>query len=323
MSLTTSGWWGFDVRPQTYNVSFYVLGNWPRNLGNKTTFTVSFRSNTTDEVFAQSTISDVDVPYIDFLQLNTTLTPERAAQDSNNKFVISMNGEEVDGFTFYFNLVSVFPETYKGYQNGLRNDIASAFADIKPRFLRFPGGNNLEGYSPAQRWNWRKNIGPLAERRGRVGDWTYYNTDGLGLLEYLEWTEAMNITAVLAVYAGFSLDVWGQNGASYPPNRMNEILQDALDEIEYAMGDESTTYGALRCQHGHPEPFKVTHIEIGNEDWFSSTYPYRFEALYNGLKAKYPDLIYISSAFNENDQYTIDLPAGSMWDFHQYQEPSW
>ncbi|KAF2222304.1 glycoside hydrolase superfamily [Elsinoe ampelina] len=317
------GWWGFDVRPQTYNVSFYALGNFPRNMGNTTTFTVSFRSNTTDEVFAESTISDVPVPFIDFLKLSTTLVPTKAAPDSNNKFVITMDGEAVRGNTFYINLVSVFPETFKGYENGLRNDIASAFYDIKPRFLRFPGGNNLEGYSPAQRWNWRKNIGPLPARRGRVGDWTYFNTDGLGLLEYLERTEAMDITAVLGIYAGFSLDVWGQNGASYPLGGMQEILQDALDEIEYASGGVNTTYGALRALHGHPEPFQVSHIEIGNEDWFSSTYPYRFEYLYNGLKAAHPDLIYISSAYNENPDYNISLPAGSMWDFHQYQEPSW
>ncbi|PNS14682.1 hypothetical protein CAC42_1704 [Sphaceloma murrayae] len=317
------GWWGFDVRPQCYNVSFYALGNYPRNKGNLTTFTVSFRSNTTEEIFAESTVSDIQVPFIDFQQITTTLYSNRTAPDSNNKFVISMNGSEVAGMTFYFNLVSVFPETFKGYENGLRKDIASAFFDINPRFLRFPGGNNLEGYSPAQRWNWRKNIGPLPQRRGRVGDWLYYNTDGLGLLEYLEWVEAMDIDGVLAVYAGFSLDVWGQDGASYPPERMGEILQDALDEIEYAIGGTNTTYGALRASHGHPEPFRVTHIEIGNEDWFSSTYPYRFEYLYNGLKAKHPELIYISSAYNENDNYTINLPPGSMWDFHQYQEPSW
>ncbi|KAG8630540.1 hypothetical protein KVT40_002159 [Elsinoe batatas] len=317
------GWWGFDVRPQTYNVSFYALGNFPRNMANTTTFTVSFRSNTTDEIFAESTISNVSVPFIDFLKLSTTLVPTKAAPDSNNKFVITMDGEAVRGNTFYINLVSVFPETFKGYENGLRNDIASAFYDIQPRFLRFPGGNNLEGYSPAQRWNWRKNIGPLPGRRGRVGDWSYFNTDGLGLFEYLEWTEAMDITAVLGIYAGFSLDVWGQNGASYPLGGMQEILQDALDEIEYASGGVNTTYGALRALHGHPEPFQVSHIEIGNEDWFSSTYPYRFEYLYNGLKAAHPDLIYISSAYNENPDYNISLPAGSMWDFHQYQEPSW
>ena len=234
-----------------------------------------------------------------------------------------MDGASVAGQTFYFNFVSVFPETFKGYENGLRSDLAEAFYDIKPTFLRCPGGNNLEGYSPQQRWNWRTQRGPLIDRPGRVGDWDYYNTGGLGLLEFLEWNEAMEMDTVLAVYSGFSLDVWGQNGASYPPDMMDFIVQEALDELEYCMGDASSTYGALRVADGHPEPFDIKFVELGNEDWFSSTYPYRFEALYNGLKAVYPNITYISTAFNENDGYNISIPAGNLWDWHQYNEPSW
>lgn len=257
------GWWGFEVQPQQYNVSFYMLGNFPRDMQNTTSFTVSFRSNTTGEVWASAEITDVAIPYIDFVQLNTTLYPNASAPDSNNTFAITMDGAAVAGQTFYFNLVSVFPETFMGYENGLRKDIAEAFYDIEPRFLRFPGGNNIEGYSPAQRWDWRKQIGPLSERPGRVGDWSYFNTGGLGLMEYLEWTEAMSIEPVLAVYSGFSLDIWGQNGASYPPDMMQMILQDALDEIEYCMGDVSTTYGAMRAADGHPAPFKINFVELG------------------------------------------------------------
>lgn len=210
-----------------------------------------------------------------------------------------------------------------GYENGLRADLAEAFYDIKPRFLRFPGGNNIEGYSPAQRWKWWETIGPLQDRPGRVGDWSYYNTNGLGLLEYLEWTEAMSIEPVLAVYSGFSLDIWGQNGPSYPADRMDEILQEAIEEIEYCMGDVSTKWGAQRAADGHPAPFKINFVEIGNEDWFSSTYPYRWEAMYTGLKAAYPDITYISTAFDENSLYNISIPAGNMWDWHQYNEPTW
>lgn len=234
-----------------------------------------------------------------------------------------MDGAAVAGQTFYFNLVSVFPETFKGYENGLRPDIANAFYDIQPKFMRFPGGNNIEGYSPQQRWKWWETIGPLKDRRGRVGDWTYFNTNGLGLLEYLEWNEAMGMEPVLAVYSGFSLDVYGQSGVSWPADRMNEVLQEALDELEYCMGDVSTTWGAKRAADGHPAPFTINFVEIGNEDWFSTTYPYRFEIMYNGLKAKYPNITYISTAFDENALYNISIPAGNMWDWHTYQEPSW
>lgn len=100
----------------------------------------------------------------------------------------------------------------------------------------------------------------------------------------------MELEPVLGVYSGFSLDVWGQNGASYPPDRMQEIVDDAINEIEFIIGGANTTWGAKRAEYGHPEPFKLNYVEIGNEDWFSSTYVYRFEAMYNGLKAKYPNI---------------------------------
>ena len=303
-----------DVSPQTYNASFYVLGNYPRNQANTTTFNLSLRSNLTGEVFGSSSFSDVSVPFIDYIQLSTTIVPNNSAPNSNNTFAITFNGEDVRGQTFYFSLFSLLPETFMGYENGLRKDIAGAFYDMNPTFLRFPGGNNLEGISPQKRWKWNETLGPLIDRPGRPGDWGYFNTQGLGLLEYLEWTEAMNIERVLAVYSGFSLDVWGQSGPSYPPERMGEILQEALDELEYAMGNTSTKWGAVRAANGHPEPFPIKFVEIGNEDWFSTTYPYRWEYMYNGLKAAYPNITYISTAYNENLAYNISIPAGEIWD---------
>lgn len=146
-------------------------------------------------------------------------------------------------------------------------------------------------------------------------------------MEFLEWTQDMDITPVLAVYAGFSLDIWGQKGTSFPSDEMQSILQEALDELEYCMGDTSTQYGALRASHGHPEPFDIKFIEIGNEDWFSSTYQYRWQIMYEGLMNKYPNITYISTTYNEAPaqgyNYTIKIPPGAMWDTHHYEEPSY
>ncbi|KAI6817140.1 glycoside hydrolase [Hortaea werneckii] len=317
------GWWGMDVSPQEYQVSFYVLGNYPRNQANLTNFHVSLRSNLTGEVYATSTISDVAVPYIDYLKLSTTLHPNMTAPSSNNTFVVSFDGDQVKGQTYYFGMFSLMPETFMDTRNDLRKDIAEAFYDMKPSFLRFPGGNNLEGLSPQQRWKWWETLGPLVDRPGRVGDWGYYNTQGLGLMEYLQWTEDMDIERMLAVYAGFSLDVYGQSGASYPEDQMHVILQEALDELEFCMGNTSTYWGARRAALGHPEPFPIKYVEIGNEDWFSSTYSYRWPYLYNGLKEAYPDIQYISSAYDENEYYNISIPAGEVWDTHHYEEPSY
>ena len=314
-----------NVEPQQYNVSFYVQGNYPRNQQNTTTFTVSLRSNTTGQIFGSSQISNVSVSYIDHTPLFTTIHPNVTAPDSNNTFVVSFDGETVRGQTYYFSLFSLMPETFKDTPNGLRKDIAQAFDDMHASFLRFPGGNNIEGLSPPERWTWFETLGPLIDRPGRPGDWSYYNTQGLGLMEYLQWTEDMGIERLLAVYAGFSLDIFGQSGPSYPPDRMQEVLQEALDEIEFCMGNVTSKWGSVRASLGHPEPFDIKFVEIGNEDWFSSTYPYRWDYLYNGLKAVYPDITYISTAYNEASAsygYNISIPAGVLWDTHHYDEPS-
>ncbi|KAK3064959.1 hypothetical protein LTR53_018325, partial [Teratosphaeriaceae sp. CCFEE 6253] len=106
---------------------------------------------------------------------------------------------------------------------------------------------------------------------------------------------------------------------------MQEILQEAIDEIEFCQGNITSKWGAVRASLGHPEPFPIKFVEIGNEDWFSSTYPYRWDIMYNGLKAVYPDITYISTAYNEASasfHYNISIPAGEIWDTHHYEEPS-
>lgn len=117
----------------------------------------------------------------------------------------------------------------------MRPDIAGPLADMQPKFLRCPGGNNLEGNSIETRFKWWQTIGPLSERPGRPGTWGYYNTEGLGLQEYLNWAEDSGAETLLAIYAGYSLD-----GTSYPEENMQEVLQEALDELEFCLGDTST-----------------------------------------------------------------------------------
>lgn len=316
-----------DVRPQTYNASFYILGNNARSNGTLTAINVSLRSNITGEVWCSSSIpiQGGNVSTFSWTQSATQLVNDVTAPNSNNSFAITFNASEVAGNTYYFNLASLFPETYNNRPNGLRKDLAAGIKDLGATFLRFPGGNNIEGYSIEQRWKWNETIGPLVNRKGRVGDWGYVNTNGLGLLEYLEWCEDLGLEPVLAVYAGYSLDIFGQVGTSFPEDQMGVVLDDILHELEYCMGDTTTYYGALRAAHGHPAPFQINYIELGNEDWFSPTYPYRFPFLYQGVKQAYPDITVISTAWNEalpTYNYNISIPAGSMWDTHHYETPS-
>ncbi len=134
----------------------------------------------------------------------------------------------------------------------------------------------------------------------------------------------MEMQNVLAIYSGYSLSDNGEsNCAEFPPTdeAMYPLLKEALDELEFCMGSIDTYWGAKRAEYGHPNPFVISHVEIGNEDFFGKDYPFRFQYLYNGLSAVYPNITYISTAYDENADYTIDIPAGAMWDTHHYEPP--
>ena len=135
------------------------------------------------------------------------------------------------------------------------------------------------------------------------------------------WCEDMNLVPVLGVYSGFSLDIANyDNGNStdaneLPISMMGPILQEALDEMEFLMGDTSTFWGSKRAAYGHPEPFDVPFVELGNEDFFSHNYRPRTDFMYEGLRAKYPNITYVYTAAAKN------LPDGTIWDGHIYAPP--
>jgi alpha-N-arabinofuranosidase len=160
-------------------------------------------------------------------------------------------------------LVSLFPPTWNNRANGLRKDLMQMLVDLNPKFLRFPGGNYLEGNTIETRFEWKKTLGPIEDRHGHPCPWGYRSTDGMGLLEFLEWCVDMKAEPLLAVYAGYSL----RGMHVEPGSDLEPYIQEALEEIEYVIGDTTTTWGARRARDGHAKPFKLTYIEIGNEDW--------------------------------------------------------
>jgi alpha-N-arabinofuranosidase len=196
--------------------------------------------------------------------------------------------------TLWLQLVSLFPPTYHEQPNGRRVDLMEKMAAMHPQFLRFPGGNYLEGNRIADWYDWKKTIGPLVDRPTHPSPWNYHSSDGMGLLEFLGWCEDLKMQPVLAVYAGYSLG--GEHVE--PGEKLESYVQSALDELEYVTGSTSTKWGAVRAQNGHPEPFKLTYVEIGNEEWFdkSGSYDARFTQFYKAIKAKYPDLQLIATA---------------------------
>jgi alpha-L-arabinofuranosidase len=199
-------------------------------------------------------------------------------------------------------------------------------AGLKPGFLRFPGGNYLEGETIAQRFEWKNTIGPISQRPGHESPWGYRSDDGLGLLEFLEWCEDLNMQPLLAVYAGYSLD--GEFVA--PGAALQPYVQDALDEIQYITGSTSTQWGAQRAADGHPAPFPLTYVEVGNEDFFdtSGSYDGRFTQFFNAIRQNYPNLKIIatttvtSSTPDIYDQHFYETPRSFEQSVHQYDNYS-
>lgn len=279
------GWWGVALRANTtYTGSVYAKADAAAMPGH---LRVSLIANDTGKVLASYTAPALTA---EWKQYSFTLkTGADVPPTANNQIVVSFDHPG----NVWLQLLSIFPPTYKNTPNGNRADLMELMAAMHPRFLRLPGGNYLEGNRIADRFDWKKTIGPLVDRPGHRSPWGYRSTDGLGLLEYLEWCEDLNMQPVLAVYAGYSLQQEHVN----PGNDLEPYVQDALDEIEYVTGDASTRWGAERAKDGHPAPFPLTYVEVGNEDFFdrSRSYDGRYAQFYDAIKAKYPQLQIIAT----------------------------
>ncbi|KAF5877733.1 putative alpha-l-arabinofuranosidase a protein [Botrytis fragariae] len=311
IGLSNPGWWGFSVQPQKYTGSFWVLGAYTGN------FTASLVGAASGTVFAS-----VDIPSNstseEWTEFPFTLEPTTAAPDVNNNFTIEFES----GHSLNFNLISLFPPTHNDRPNGLRPELVQAMIDLNPSFFRIPGGNNIEGDPYGYRWAWNETIGPLKDRPGRPGNWGYQNTDGLGLIEYMNWCTDLNVEPVLGVWAGLYLNNYETPVLVVPEAELQPYVDDVMNELEFLMGDTSTTYGALRASLGYPEPWKINFVEVGNEDNLGGGEPsyiaYRWPMFFNAIHAKYPDILVISSA---QDLLSVGPPHTSGTDFHQYLRP--
>jgi len=281
--IANTGFWGIPVKPSTrYRATLRAKADF------KGPLTVALVADD-GKVLASGKVPALTSDWKKYeLQLTT---PAGIAASAKNRLVITAQGEG----TMWFSFVSLFPPTYRNRPNGNRPDIMQLLAGMKPKFLRFPGGNYLEGNTIATRFDWKKTLGDVSERPGHLNDcWRYWSSDGMGLLEFLEWCEDLNIEPVLGVYAGFSLkEPAVKAGAALQP-----FVEDALDEIEYVTGAATTKWGARRAKDGHAAPFKLRYIEVGNEDQFDRTpasYDARFTQFYDAIKAKYPHLQLIAT----------------------------
>ncbi|MEI6074922.1 MAG: alpha-L-arabinofuranosidase C-terminal domain-containing protein [Verrucomicrobiota bacterium] len=290
--IANGGYWGIPVKPKTtYSVSFFAKAA----AGFSGPVTVSIESADGKASFASVEIKGLTTEWEKF-EAKLKTKNVAASKESIFKLTTKTPG------TLWLQNVSLFPPTYKNRPNGNRADIMELLAAMKPKFLRLPGGNYVEGNAFNQRFNWKETIGPVEQRPGHPSCWGYWSTDGMGILEYAEWCEDLNMEPVLAVFAGYCL---GQGGHLEAGPTLEPYVQEAIEEIEYLTGDaKTTTWGARRAQDGHPKPFPLHYVEIGNEDWFdrSGSYEGRFTHFFDAIKAKYPHLKIISSMGHEQPE---------------------
>ena len=280
--VQNGGFWGIPVRPNTtYAGSFYAKADIDGVVVN-----ASLVNDETGAIAASTTVTGLTT---EWKQHTFELKTKQVAVSANNHFQLTLSRPA----TVWFDLVSLFPPTYHNRRNGNRVDLMEMLAAMRPTFLRLPGGNYLEGDHIPDRFQWKQTIGPLVDRPTHPSPWRYRSSDGMGLLEFLEWCEDLKMEPVLAVYAGYSL----QQEHVDPGPALEPYVQDALDEIEYVTGSSSTKWGAERAKDGHPSPFPLHYVEIGNEDWFdrSGSYDGRFMQFFKAFKERYPDLQLIAT----------------------------
>jgi alpha-L-arabinofuranosidase len=307
--VANDGFWGIPVRPRTtYTARLFAKAS--RRIG---PLTVAIESADGGTVYASARVARVGTAFRDRPFELTLHTGSRTPVVGDAVLTVTTDDPSAAGETLWLQHVSLFPPTYNNRANGLRIDLMEKLVALKPKFLRFPGGNFLEGNTIATRFNWKDTIGPVWERPGHLDDaWGYWSTDGLGLLEYLQWVEDMHAQPVLAVFAGYTL-----KGEHVTGDALKPYIQDALDEIEYVTGPVTSTWGAKRAADGHPRPFPLEFVEIGNEDWFDSSgsYDERFTAFHDAIKAKYPHLKLIATT-------SVTSRTPDLIDEHYYLAPS-
>jgi alpha-L-arabinofuranosidase len=303
--VSNPGYWGIAVRPHTtYKGSLYAKVD-----GDVGPLTARLIGDNTGAVLASASVA---LTAGGWSRYEFTLTTGAVTTSTANHLELMV----VHPGTVHLQLVSLMPPTYNQRPNGNRVDLMEKMAAMHPHFVRLPGGNYLEGDTLADWYDWKKTIGPLVDRPGHQAPWTYWSTDGFGLLEFLEWTEDLHVEPVLAVYAGYAL-----RGEHVKVGKdLEPFVQSALDEVEYVTGDASTKWGAERAKDGHAAPFPLRYIEIGNEDEFdkSGSYDERFAQFAEALRKKYPQYKLIATT-------PVKVKAGDepdLIDDHYYKSPA-
>ncbi|KAJ3683001.1 hypothetical protein LUZ60_013228 [Juncus effusus] len=296
------GYWGMNIQKgEVYNVVLYIMSP------NSVNLAVALTSSDGSQNLAQYNVIADELELSCWSKVEFQL--EARGTNVNSRLQITTSTKGI----IWLDQISVMPaETFMGH--GFRKELASMLADLKPRFLRFPGGSFSQGGRVRNAFRWRDSIGPWEERPAHFNDvWNYWTDNGLGFFEFLQLAEDLNALPVWVIHNGISLN------DQINPSSLPSFVKDILDGIEFARGDPESKWGSVRDEMGHPDPFDLSYISIGNQECGNSNYKDNYLKFYAAIKKEYPDIKVVTNCDGSNGQ--LDHPA-DLYDVHVYTSPS-
>ncbi len=309
-TIINEGFWGINVvAGNSYKLNFYLRSN--EYKGSVT----AMLQGEDGSILASYTFQSLTGSK--WKKYSTTLKANKS--DKKARFILSFNQPG----TVWVDFVSLFPaKTFKNRPNGMRQDLAQYIADLKPAFIRWPGGCFVEGITIQTAPDWKSTTGSVEQRVGTYSPWGYWTSNGFGYHEYLQYCEDIGAAALYVFNAGVSCDF--RSGTFAPDDSLQPYIQSALDAIEYAIGPVTSKWGKVRAAAGHPKPFPLKYVEIGNEQ-AGPRYAERYNVFYNAIKAKYPKMKTIASmGIGDVNEYTLkNMNHVEYADEHAYKAAGW
>ena len=325
------GWEGITVKRAAYDVSLYA-----RCMDGKKKQLTMALVDAEDQIVAQAKLKVQGGEWNEYKTQLVISDKYKGELDKDIRFAVIPKGKN----RVAVDMLSLMPQdTYKGH--GLRKDLAEVIADLKPRFVRFPGGCMLHGQGLENIYHWKESVGPLKDRKPAKNIWNYHQTRKLGFYEYFQWCEDMGAEPLPVLAAGVPCQnsqpnadgICGQQGG-IPMSEMPQYVQDVLDLVEWANGDPATSkWAKMRADAGHPAPFNLKMVGIGNEDLISTDFEKRYLMICKALKEKHPEIEVIGTVgpFHYPSSDYIEgwkiAKENKQWidavDEHYYEKPGW
>ena len=310
-ALINEGFWGMKVeKGAAYRLSFFA--NTIKGFSGKVTVSLQTVSG---QILADTVLQINNAA--SWKQYHATLTAR--GSDSAARLVL---GFRQNG-TLLLDMVSLFPvHTFHDRPNGMRADLADLIRQMKPAFVRWPGGCYVEGITIESAPDWKTTLGPQEQRVPTYSPWGYWSSNGFGYHEYLQFCEDINAAALYVFNVGISCEY--RSGTFVPEDSVASYIQSALDAIEYAIGPVTSRWGKQRAANGHPAPFPLRYVEVGNEQ-HGPDYAKRYNRFYDAIHKKYPQIgIIASMGIGDVNRHTLDsMQHTDIVDEHAYKDASW